>query len=32
MLKNKDFWMGVLVGYLLLTFVPSLNFRTKMGG
>lgn len=31
MLKEKDFWVGVLVGYLLLVFVPSLNFRTHLG-
>jgi hypothetical protein len=31
MLKNKDFWMGVLVGYLVVVFVPAVNFRSKMG-
>lgn len=31
MLKNKDFWIGLLIGYLVVVFVPALNFRTKMG-
>ena len=30
LLKQKDFWVGVLVGYLLLVFVPQLNFRSHM--
>ena len=30
MLKSKDFWIGILVGYLLVVFVPALNFRTRM--
>lgn len=32
MLKSKEFWIGVLAGYLLLVFLPSLNFRSRMGG
>jgi len=32
MLKNKHFWMGVVVGYLLVVFVPQVNFRTRLGG
>jgi hypothetical protein len=32
MLKNKNFWVGVLVGYLLVVFVPQVNFRARMGG
>lgn len=32
MLKNKDFWIGVLLGYLIVVFVPAVNFRTKMSG
>lgn len=31
MLKNKDFWIGLVVGYALVVFVPSLNFRKKLG-
>ncbi len=30
-LKDGRFWAGVLVGYLLLVFVPALNFRARMG-
>jgi hypothetical protein len=30
MIKDKTFWVGVLVGYLLLVFVPQLNFRSHM--
>lgn len=29
MLKNKDFWIGVMAGYLIVVFVPALNFRAK---
>lgn len=28
MLKNKHFWAGVVVGYLLLVVFPQLNVRT----
>lgn len=28
--KDHRFWVGVLVGYLLIVFVPKLNFRSKM--
>lgn len=28
MLKNKHFWAGVAVGYLLLVVFPQLNLRT----
>lgn len=35
-LKDARFWGGVLVGYLLVTFVPALSFKGKvragMGG
>ena len=30
-LKDGRFWFGVLVGYLLVTFVPALSFRGKIG-
>ena len=30
-LKDGRFWGGVLVGYLLVTFVPALSFRGKIG-
>ena len=26
-LRDGRFWVGVIVGYLLLVFVPQLNFR-----
>ena len=29
-LKDGRFWFGVVVGYLLLMFVPALSIRTKM--
>ncbi len=29
-LKDGRFWGGVLVGYLLVTFVPQLSFKGKM--
>jgi len=32
MFKRKDFWMGVLLGYLLVCFVPQVNFRQHMSG
>lgn len=32
MLKRKDFWVGVLIGYLLVVFVPQVNFRQHMSG
>lgn len=28
-LKSKDFWLGVAVGYLIVVFVPAVNFRAK---
>lgn len=28
-LKDPRFWGGVLVGYLLVTFVPALSFKAK---
>jgi hypothetical protein len=34
-LKDTRFWIGVLAGYLLVVFVPQLNFKggaTKKGG
>ncbi len=31
-LKDARFWGGVLVGALLLMFVPALNVRSRMGG
>lgn len=31
-LKDGRFWAGVLVGYLLLTFVPSLSIRSRIAG
>ena len=31
-LKDGRFWTGVLVGYLLLMFVPALSIKTKMSG
>lgn len=31
-LKTKDFWIGFLIGYALVVFVPSLNFKNKFGG
>lgn len=31
MLKQKDFWIGLLVGYLVVVFVPAVNFRTRLG-
>lgn len=30
-LKDHRFWVGLLAGYLLVVFVPKLNFRSKMG-
>lgn len=30
-LKDSRFWMGVLAGYLLVVFVPQLNFRSRLG-
>lgn len=32
MLKDKRFWIGFLLGYALLVFMPSLNVMTKLGG
>jgi len=31
-LKDGKFWTGVLVGYLLLTFMPQLSVRGKVSG
>jgi hypothetical protein len=31
-LKSGTFWMGVIVGYLLLTFMPQLSIRGKVSG
>lgn len=30
-LKDHRFWLGVLVGYLLVVFVPQVNFRARFG-
>lgn len=30
-LKDGRFWMGVLVGYLLVVFVPQLSIKGRMG-
>jgi hypothetical protein len=30
-LKDGRFWFGVLAGYLLVTFVPAVSFKAKMG-
>lgn len=30
-LRDGRFWGGVVVGYLLVTFVPALSFRGKIG-
>jgi hypothetical protein len=32
MLKSKQFWVGVLIGYLVVVFVPQVNFRQHMQG
>lgn len=32
MVKDHKFWVGVLAGYLLVVFVPAVNFRTRLGG
>ena len=29
-LKDARFWGGVLVGYLLVTFVPALSFKSRI--
>lgn len=29
-LRDARFWGGVLVGYLLVTFVPALSFKARM--
>ena len=31
MLRSKDFWVGALLGYLLVVFFPAVNVRTRMG-
>ena len=31
-LKDSRFWIGVLAGYLLLTFMPQLSIRGKVSG
>lgn len=28
MLKNRQFWLGVVVGYLILVVFPQLNVRS----
>jgi hypothetical protein len=30
-LKDGRFWFGVLAGYLLVTFVPALSVKARMG-
>ena len=30
-LRDGRFWFGVLAGYLLLSFVPALSIRGRMG-
>jgi hypothetical protein len=30
MLKDKRFWVGFLVGYAVLAFMPQLNVLSKM--
>jgi hypothetical protein len=32
MLKRKDFWIGFLLGYALVAFVPAANVVGKMKG
>ena len=32
MLKNKAFWVGVIVGYAAVVIFPQLNVRTRMRG
>lgn len=32
MFKDKHFWAGVAIGYLLVVFVPAVNFRNHMKG
>ena len=32
MLKDKRFWIGFFVGYLLLAVMPQLNVLAKMKG
>ena len=29
MLKSKNFWIGFVVGYLLIAFVPAANVLSK---
>ena len=31
-LKDGRFWIGVVVGYLLLSFMPQLSIRGKVTG
>ena len=30
MIKDHKFWVGVIVGYLLIVVFPQLNIRTRM--
>jgi hypothetical protein len=30
MLKNRAFWYGFVAAYLLVCFVPAVNFRSHM--
>jgi hypothetical protein len=32
MLRDKRFWIGFLLGYALLAFMPQLNVLTKLKG
>jgi len=32
MFKNKEFWYGIVLGVVLVSFVPSLNIKKRMGG
>lgn len=32
MLKDHKFWLGVVVGYLLIALFPQLNVLSKMKG
>lgn len=31
MLKDKKFWVGFLIAYALVSFVPALSFKTLFG-
>ena len=32
MFKDKKFWVGFLMAYLLVCLVPQVNFRSHMSG